>query len=437
MARLPSSLLGRLLLVVPGAIAGLTVDVDDQASIKKGAALVAEDLMNFYTGDIPGILPADDYSWWTGGALWSTLLDYRDRTGDTTYDDTIYQGLRWQTGSNSDFAPANWSSTLGNDDQSIWALAALVAAETGFTSPPSGDPQWLDLAQTVFDEQTSRLINSGNCEGTLRWQIFTFNSGYNYVNTASNAAYFSVGAQLAHLQQNQTAADLATAVYEKIADLGFVDDAFNVYDGASAPQCSAVDKVQFTYTAGMLIQGTAYMYNFTSSPTWKSRLDGLLNRTVTAFFPAGVAAERACADDEDACGADARFYKGLLHRAMAAAARAAPHTAGKVRAALRPSAQAAADQCTGGDGGRLCGGAWASGAFDDSDAGAQMSVLGALVSVSEGEGEGGDATGTSATGTETGTAETSAVVEGGGMKIRASFWAVAGGLVVAGGLGLA
>ncbi|KAI5918943.1 glycoside hydrolase family 76 protein [Camillea tinctor] len=434
MARLSASLLGRLLLVAPGAIAGLTVDVTDQASLKEAAALVAEDLMNFYTGDIPGILPEDDYYWWTGGALWGTMLDYRDRTGDTTYDDTILQGLKWQTGANADFAPANWTKTLGNDDQSIWALAALVAAETGFTNLPSGDPQWLDLAQTVFDEQTARLIDSGDCAGALRWQIFTFNSGYNYVNTASNAAYFSVGAQLAYQQQNQTAADLAASVYEKLADLGFIDSEFNVYDGASTPSCSAVNKAQYTYTAGMLIEGAAYMYNFTSSPTWKSRLDSLLTRTLAVFFPSGVAVERAC-ESARTCTQDMRFFKGLLHRSLASAARAAPHAADQIQSALRTSAQAAADQCTGGESGRLCGDAWASGDFDSSDAGAQMSVLAALVSVSEDRGlaerDGANATGT---GTGTGTsaaAETGAVATGMGARVGASFAAVAGALVLA------
>jgi mannan endo-1,6-alpha-mannosidase len=143
--------------------------------------------MSYYKGDIPGLLPGPppdgDYYWWTGGALWTAMLDYRSRTGDTQYDDTISQGILFQSGSKDDFMPANWTATEANDDQAIWAMAALLAAETGFKEPGSDSPQWLTLAQNVFDDQSSeaRRVSKGDCKDALRWQILPINNGYSYV----------------------------------------------------------------------------------------------------------------------------------------------------------------------------------------------------------------------------------------------------------------
>jgi hypothetical protein len=72
-----------------------------------------------------------DY-WYNGGAMWGTLLDYRYYTGDKSYDATIMQAMTFQSGESKDYMPKNWSASMGNDDQSFWALSALVAAETGF-----------------------------------------------------------------------------------------------------------------------------------------------------------------------------------------------------------------------------------------------------------------------------------------------------------------
>lgn len=151
--------------------------------------VVAKDLMSFYTGEIPGLLPGPppdgDYYQWTGGALWATMLDYRWRTGDTQYDDKIAEGLLFQRGPNDDYLPPNWTATAGNDDQAIWGMAALFAAETGFAEPEKENTTWAALAQNVFDEQSSvaRRVSNGTCEGGLRWQILLINNGYDYISS--------------------------------------------------------------------------------------------------------------------------------------------------------------------------------------------------------------------------------------------------------------
>lgn len=73
--------------------------------------------------------------------------------------------------------PANQSKSLGNDDQGFWGMTAMTAAEYNFPNPDSSLPQWLALAQAVFNTQAPRW-DASTCAGGLRWQIFTFNTGY-------------------------------------------------------------------------------------------------------------------------------------------------------------------------------------------------------------------------------------------------------------------
>jgi mannan endo-1,6-alpha-mannosidase len=87
--------------------------------------------------------------------------------------------------------PANQSKSLGNDDQGFWGLTAMAAAEYNFENPPSDSPQWLALAQAVFNTQAVRWDDT-SCGGGLRWQIYNFNSGYDYKVTYSSMIKLSL-----------------------------------------------------------------------------------------------------------------------------------------------------------------------------------------------------------------------------------------------------
>lgn len=117
--------------------------------------------------------------------MWGTLLDYRARSQDKTYDDMMLTAMVHQAGPNRDYMPGNWSASMGNDDQAFWGLSAMLAAETAFIDPEPDQPQWLALAQAVFNEQTKeeRRVPEGRCEWGLRWQVFSANTGYNYINS--------------------------------------------------------------------------------------------------------------------------------------------------------------------------------------------------------------------------------------------------------------
>ncbi|KAI0127061.1 mannan endo-1,6-alpha-mannosidase DCW1-like protein [Xylariales sp. AK1849] len=392
MVRLSSrSLLAGLGLAASQAHAALTVDLDSPDSIKQAAAKVAEDLLTFYHGDepgwVPGILPGPppdgDYYWWQGGAMWGALMDYRHHTGDKTYDDIVTTAMLFQVGDDKDYMPRNWSASMGNDDQAFWALSALTAAETGYTDPGADEPQWLSLAQAVFNEQTheDRRVPDGNCEWGLRWQVYPSNNGYDYINTIANACYFNIGARLARYTNNDTYMELAARTFDIVQRLGYVDKDWNVYDGAHLPDCTEINKAQFSYNAAMLLEGCAFLYNYTNGEQiWADRINGLLTRTIEVFFPDGVAFEPAC--EPDNCNADMRSFKGFLHRWMGTTAQLAPFTADTIFPVIRTSIAAGVAQCTGGDNGRFCGFHWSTGVFDGKiGAGQQMNVLGGLTTL--------------------------------------------------------
>ncbi|MCJ1364553.1 hydrolase 76 protein [Acarospora aff. strigata] len=338
--------------------------------------------MKYYTGNqtgqTPGLFP-QPYYWWEAGAAFGALIDYYYYTGNSEYNDVVTQALLFQVGPNNDFMPPNQTKTEGNDDQAFWGMAAMSAAEQRFPDPPRDKPQWLALAQAVFNSQALRWDNS-TCGGGLRWQIFTFNNGYNYKNTISNGCFFNMASRLAMYTGNQTYADWAETMWDWVTRVGLVSPQYYFYDGTDDTlNCSAINHIQWTYNAGVFLVGAANMYNYTKgSPIWRERVEGILNATDVFFSPQvpNVMYEVAC-EPNGKCDVDQRSFKAYLARWMAATTKMAPFTYDYVMTRLRASAQAAAQQCSGGDDGVTCGLRWTAGPKWDGafGVGEQMSAL--------------------------------------------------------------
>lgn len=182
----------------------------------------------------------------------------------------------------------------------------------------------------------------------------------------------------------------------------------------------------------------------TSDDVWKTRIDGYLSHIMDLFFKDGVAFESAC-ESSGTCNTDMYFFKGILHRSLAWTMKLAPYTADTILPVLKSSAAAAVSTCTGGDNGRMCGFSWTNGTFDSSNAGAQTSVLSALVSVLDltdvvssgsgsksGSGSGSTGSGSSS-GSSSGGSSNSTTTQGSmGTNFGVSVSALLGGLAVAG-----
>lgn len=352
-------------------VAGIPLDLNDPASVKAAASTVAANLISFYPGNqpgqTPGILP-QPYYWWESGAMFGTLINYWVYTGDETYNNMTREALIWQATPNGDFMPANQTRDEGNDDQGFWAISAMMAAERNFPAPPANSPSYLEMVQAVFNELVSRW-STEVCSGGLRWQIFSFNAGYNYKNSIANGCFFDIAARLAVYTGNQTYADWAVKIYDWVSAIGLLDQHYNIYDGSSTvTNCSSIDHIMWTYTNGVFLHGASVMYNWTNGSTlWQERVTGLLGASSTFFSnnasSKNVMYEWACELD-DLCDTDELSFKAYLARWMAEATHLAPFIYDTVMGYLRPSAQAAAAQCVGGASGTFCGFQWTTGKYD-------------------------------------------------------------------------
>ncbi|PHH61893.1 hypothetical protein CDD81_7757 [Ophiocordyceps australis] len=353
---------------------GIQVNVDDDASIKRAAGTAAFGLMKYYTGnntgDVPGNLP-DPYYWWTAGAMFGTIIDYWFLTGDSSYNDATMQAIIHQGSDTGDFMPKNQTRTEGNDDQGFWAMTAMSAAENKFPDPPSDKPQYLALVQAVFNQYAQRW-DVDDCGGGLRWQIFSFNNGYDYKNSISNGCFFNIAARLARYTGNSTYSEWANKIFDWEQKVGLIDNNLEVLDGVTITpdkQCRRIDQLQWSYNNGIHLHGAAMMYNLTGSDLWKTRVDGMLKVTTNKFLKDGILFEQFC--EPNRCNRDQQGFKGFLARWLASTSKVAPHTAGTINPILRSTAQAAAASCTGspasgflGQPGTACGFDWTRKSFD-------------------------------------------------------------------------
>lgn len=279
-----------------------------------------------------------------------------------------------QAGEEYNFMPVNQSKTLGNDDQAFWGMAAMTAAETGFPDPPDGKPGWLALAKTVFNTQQPRWDPS--CGGGLRWQIFPFNTGYNYKNSISNGCYFNLAARLALYSGNTTYADEAVKTWDWMWNVNLIKhDTYHIVDGAhNTDNCTQMDANTWTYNSGVFLLGAAAMYNHTNgSEIWKTRIDRLIEAG-SKFFMEGVMFE-GC-EPAAKCNVDQRSFKAYYTRWLAATAKLVPYTHDNIMKEFQVSATAAVKTCTAGTTGTACGLKWTDMKNDGSlGVGEQMAVM--------------------------------------------------------------
>lgn len=183
----------RLLLtaMVPLAQA-ISLQLDSPASVRSAASTIANEMMTFYTGDepgqIPGLLPGslacnpslpDNYCWWQAGAMWGSLINYWQYTGDDSHNADITASILHQRGPQDNFNPPNHSRSMGVDDQAFWAFSALDAVEANFPdSTQENTPSWLSIVQGLFNFQVG-LWDTDTCGGGFRWQVVPVNQGYN------------------------------------------------------------------------------------------------------------------------------------------------------------------------------------------------------------------------------------------------------------------
>ncbi|KAK3724752.1 hypothetical protein LTR37_000800 [Vermiconidia calcicola] len=373
---------------VPQLASTLSLDVQNPDSIRSAAKTLAHGLMSFYENNQTTTAPEEvgtleePLYWWEAGAVWGGMVDYWAYTGDTSYVETTQQALLAQVGPDKNYMPPAYFDSLGNDDQAFWGIAALAAAEYGFPVPAEESPTlWLDLGKAVFDSQAPRWDTS-TCNGGLAWQIFESNvNGMTYKNSISNGAFFQMTARLAYHTGNKTYVDWCEKVWDWMAGVNLIDDNYNVYDGTDIrANCTKVNLVVFSYNPSMMLYGAALLYNHTESPAWQDRTQGLTTACANTFFSpypnaTDIAYEWAC-EAHGTCNNDQYSFKAYLARWLAKSSSVAPFISDSVFTLLNASSIAAAQSCSGGDSGQLCGQKWYVSGYDgNSGVGQQLSAM--------------------------------------------------------------
>ncbi|KAI1654287.1 glycoside hydrolase family 76 protein [Daldinia decipiens] len=396
----------RLSKIVAGAAlapvaSSLSLNPNDQASIKENAAQVAKGLYVYHdpsstTGQFKQPEP---WFWWLSGSAWNGLMDYTVYTGDTTYQADILSALAKNLGPNYDFVPTEQESWEANDDQVYWVYNALTAMEYNFQALPCEKSKteadkdcansWLTIGTNAFEDFVARWNkDSATCGGGLKWQFIETANGYYYKNSVSNAGFFQTAARLARYTGNQTFGGWATKVWDWSTSVGFVSPDFHVFDGAGDDKdanCTAVNKDEWSYNIASYIHGAAHMYAFTNSSTWESRVQGLVRTAQSTFFSptsnaTGVMYEQKCELDST-CNIDQTSFKASLARWLAKTAVLVPSLKSDIDVLLEATAQGAASSCTG-YGNATCGVQWYTGGFDgQSDLGVELSALEAVQSL--------------------------------------------------------
>jgi mannan endo-1,6-alpha-mannosidase len=369
------------------AASAIDIQFDQSASVKTGLKTIADGMLSYYTGDepggVPGLLPGSlacnpanegTYCWWEAGAMWGSLINYWQYTGDSSYNAMISEAMLFQRGPDDNFNPPNQSRSMGIDDQDFWAFTAMDAVEANFPeSENEGDPSWLSLAQGTFNFQ-STYWDTATCGGGFRWQVFLTNAGYNLKNMISNGGNFQLAARLAYVTGNQSYADWAEMVWDWMEESPMFertsDGLLYIWDNTNADNnCTDVTNYIWSYNYGTLIAGAAYMYNTTDgNATWKARLDELLDSTYKLYFPAdkggNIMVEYLC-EEKLLCNQDQKSFKAYLSRWLAVTAMLYPESYAQIHPKLVASAQGAAGQCDGAsNGGNECGMQWYSSTFD-------------------------------------------------------------------------
>lgn len=375
------------LLACSTVVNALDIDFSDTESINAGLGLVAEGLMNYYNGNDSGQTPGmftHPYYWWQAGAAWNSMLDYWFYTGDDQYNSIIKSSLLFQVGDNWDYMPSNQTTTEGNDDQGFWGITVMAAAEKNFTNPAEHEPQWLYLAQAVFNTMAARW-DTQHCGGGLRWQIFTWNNGYNYKNTISNGCLFMLAARLARYTGNSSYTAWAEKVWDWTVEQEYIkidpdSEVWPVYDGAMIEDnCTELVTLEWTYNSGMYLASCAFMYNHTNETVWLTRAQHIWARAKVFFMDdTRIMYEAACQPSLQ-CNNDQRCFNGIFSRFLGLTCLMAPSLSAEIQEYLEATTVGVLTSCTGGTDGHTCGLNWGKGEWDGwYGLGEQMSALEAL-----------------------------------------------------------
>lgn len=369
------------LLVLASKALAMDIDPSNKESINSGLAKIAKGLMDYYNGDQPGNTVGKfqpPYYWWESGAAWGSLVDYWYYTGDTKYNERLVAGLLAQAGPNNDYMPVEENKSEGNDDQGYWGVTLMGAAEKGLVNLHRDGLSWSKLAQNIVDSMISRW-DTDNCGGGLRWQIYPWNKGYDYKNTVSNGCLFHLSARLSRFNNDDKYVEWAEKSWDWMEEHNYIltnVTGYKIFDGASiASGCTEISPEQWTYNAGLILSGAAYMYDYTKDSKWLDRAKHVWEGSSVFFKDSAIMYEPSC-QLSNRCNNDQRSFKAYFSRFLGLTSLLLPDLSDSITERLKSSATGALASCSGGSDGHTCGLDWTKGSWDGNyGLGEQMTAL--------------------------------------------------------------
>ncbi len=236
--------------------------------------------------------------WWTGAVALSTVMTYRQATGDTQYDYAISDAYAKNPNFTNEYI----------DDTGWWTLVWLQAYDI------TGNRNYLSMAETT----TKYMLNywDSQCGGGVYWS-----TAKTYKASIANELFLAATAGL----HNRIPGDTTY--------LGWANDEWNwfkgtglitsnlVQDGLNVGGCSFSTAV-YTYNQGVVLQGLAELSKATGDAGLLTTARAIATAGTQKFNRNGVLYE-GC---EPNCTGDGQSFKGIFIRYLRALSTAAATT---------------------------------------------------------------------------------------------------------------
>ena len=287
--------LRRLTVGIAAAVLGLSsLTVADNASAATPASNSISVLMQSYdanSGRIGG-------GWWTGAVALSTVMTYRQATGDTQYDYAISDVFAKNSNFTNDYI----------DDTGWWALVWLQAYDI------TGNKNYLNMAETT----TKYMHNywDSQCGGGVNWSTAKL-----YKASIANELFLAAAAGLHNrIPGDTTYFGWAKDEWTWFKGTGLISSNL-VKDGLHVSGCS-FNNATFTYNQAVILQGLLELSKATGDTGLLTTAKSIATAATQKFNQNGVLYE-GC---EPNCAGDGQAFKGIFIRYLRAFATAANTT---------------------------------------------------------------------------------------------------------------
>ncbi|KAJ3190061.1 hydrolase 76 protein [Gaertneriomyces sp. JEL0708] len=256
-------------------------------------------------------------SWFASGMAWGAVFDNSRFTGDRSKDavagEAILEATFGDTGDLLGGALKSIQEKLRgkwNDDIAWWALSMLSAVDAYSSSQviPGGKKTFLEVAQLTHFQIIEQWSET-TCGGGIYWsRDREAAKGAEYKSTITHGQTVFLSARLYKATKQQVYLQWGDTILNWLKAAGLLAADFSVYDGASSP-CTQMDTKEWSYNAGMLLNGLSAMYDATNQQIYLQEAHNLLRASLPKFTKNNIIYEPLCERSASLCGRDTPVFK--------------------------------------------------------------------------------------------------------------------------------